>query len=322
KRIGDWIVVAAALFSLYLAAILPIHARLAETAMIKHGKFAFLALWGMAILFIVPTLHPTSAAPAVTKILLTPHRAIYDLRLSHSRGTRGIESVRGRILYDFSGNACEGYKLQFRQVSELDSGEGKSTMSDLRSNTWENGSATKFRFNSQNSLDDQPVDSVDGHAERKAKTVSVSLSKPKNKTFAIPPTAVFPTEHMRRIIEAARAGKSLLEFPVFDGSESGDKVYNTLTVIGRAIRPGQKPPNDATATQPILATLTRWPVTISYFEQESAKQQQTGEQTPTYAVSFELYENGISRALRLDYADFSISGEMTSLDIKNSKPCP
>ena len=117
-------------------------------------------------------------------------------------------------------------------------------------------------------------------------------------------------------------GKTLLEFPVFDGSEGGDKVYNTLTVIGRAIAPGQKPPDDAAAKQPILAKLTRWPVTISYFEQESAKQQQTGEQTPTYAVSFELYENGISRALTLDYADFSISGEMTSLDMKDEKACP
>ncbi|HET7848582.1 MAG TPA: cell envelope integrity EipB family protein [Pseudolabrys sp.] len=275
-----------------------------------------------AFFFTAYAFHSTSAAPAAEKVLLTPHRAIYDLKLSRSRGTRGIESVRGRILYDFSGNACEGYKLQFRQVSELESGEGKSTMSDLRSNTWENGNATKFRFNSQNLLDEQPVDSVDGHAERKAKTVSVNLSKPKDKQFVIPSTAVFPTEHMRRIIEAARVGKTLLEFPVFDGSEGGDKVYNTLTVIGRAIRPGEKPPDDAAAKQPILAKLTRWPVTISYFEQESARRQQTGEQTPTYAVSFELYENGISRALTLDYADFSISGEMTSLDIKNSKPCP
>ena len=36
-----------------------------------------------------------------------------------------MSAVRGRILYDFSGSACEGYALQFRQVSELDSGEGK-----------------------------------------------------------------------------------------------------------------------------------------------------------------------------------------------------
>ena len=87
--------------------------------------------------------------------------------MSKSRGSRGIEAVRGRILYDFSGNACEGYALQFRQVSELDSGEGKAALSDLRSTTWEDGDAKKFRFNSENLLNDKLTDAVDGHAERK-----------------------------------------------------------------------------------------------------------------------------------------------------------
>ena len=58
--------------------------------------------------------------------------------------------MRGRILYDFSGNACDGYQLQFRQVSELNSGEGKTALSDLRSTTWEAGNAKTFRFNSEN----------------------------------------------------------------------------------------------------------------------------------------------------------------------------
>ena len=55
---------------------------------------------------------------------LASHRAVYELRLAQSRGNSSTMSARGRILYDFSGNACEGYALQFRQVSELDNGEG------------------------------------------------------------------------------------------------------------------------------------------------------------------------------------------------------
>ncbi|AXK79756.1 DUF1849 family protein [Pseudolabrys taiwanensis] len=266
-------------------------------------------------------LGPAAAAPPTDGVVLTPHRAVYDLKLTKTRGNRGIETVRGRILYDFSGNACDGYELKFRQVSELDSGEGKAAVNDLRSTTWEDGEATKFRFNSENLLNDTPTDSVNGRAERDAKAVAVALSKPQEKKLTMPAGAVFPTEHMRRIIAAARAGKTILEFPVYDGSETGEKLYNTLTVIGRPIKPGEKPVNDAAAKVPELAKLTRWPVTISYFVQESQKQEQTGEQTPVYAISFELYENGISRALVLDYSDFTIAGEMTSLDVKQAKPC-
>ncbi len=266
--------------------------------------------------------HPAIAAPSPDKIFLAPHRAVYELKLSKSKGTHGVDAVRGRILYDFSGNACDGYELQFRQVSELDSDEGKTAVSDLRSTTWEDGKANKFRFNSQNLLNDGPADKVDGHAERNTKAVAVSLSKPKEKNFTVPVGAVFPTEHMRRIIVAAREGKSILEFPVYDGSETGEKLYNTLTVIGKAIGPGEQPPHDITGKMPELAKLTRWPVTISYFEHESVKKEQSGEQTPVYAISFEIYENGISRKLSLQYSDFTIAGEMTSLDLKKVKPCP
>ena len=264
---------------------------------------------------------PARAAPGTDQVFLAPHRAVYDLKLAKSRGTRGIEGVRGRILYDFSGNECDGYALQFRQVSELESGEGKAAVSDLRSTTWEDAAAKKFRFQSENLLNDRTTDSVTGEAERGGGTIAVNLSKPKPKNFTVPVGAVFPTEHMRLIIEAARAGKTILEFPVYDGSESGEKLYNTLTVIGRPIAPGEKPPTDAAAKVPELAHFTRWPVTVSYFEQKDAKAEQTGEQTPAYSIGFELYENGVSRALTLDYTDFTISGEMTSLEMKKVKPC-
>ena len=56
------------------------------------------------------------------------HQALYELKLVKSRGTNAISGARGRILYNFSGSACEGYTSEFRQVSELDSGEGKLTL--------------------------------------------------------------------------------------------------------------------------------------------------------------------------------------------------
>jgi hypothetical protein len=259
------------------------------------------------------------AAPAqAAGIGLVSHRAIYDLKLLRSRGKRAVESVRGRILYDFSGSPCEGYALQFRQVSELDSGEGKVALSDLRATTWEGADAKSFRFNSQNFINERPVDSVDGKAERDADHVEVKLAKPQKKSFTLDHDMVFPTEHMRRIIAAAREGKTLLELPVYDGSETGEKIYSTLTVIGHEITPDEKKPDDAAAGQAALAGLKRWPVTISYFDRS---EKTTGEQTPVYSISFELYENGISRALALDYGDFVVSGEMSELDIKDTPAC-
>jgi hypothetical protein len=258
---------------------------------------------------------PAAGEPQAGGIALASHLAIYDLKLANSRGKRSLEAVKGRIVYDFS-SACEGYGLQFRQVTSLDSGEGKSALSDLRATSFEDAEAKSFRFNSQNFLDDRLVENVDGNAERQSDDVAVKLSKPEQKRFSAG-TALFPTQHMRDILAAAHAGKSLLQVNVYDGSDNGQKVYQSLTVIGRKIAPDEHKPADAAAGQQALAGLDRWPVTISYFE----KTDQTGEQTPVYSISFELYDNGISRALVLDYGDFSVSGDMTSLELKDTKPC-
>jgi len=267
---------------------------------------------------------PASAAPATatapaTAITLAPHRAVYDLKLQKTRGSRPLEAVRGRILYDFSGNRCEGYELKMRQVSELDSGEGRSALTDLRSTTWEDGAGRSFRFSSENRMNDRTVETVSGNAKRSEKGIAVVLEKPKPTNFEIPPAAVFPSEHMSRIVAAAQSGKTLVEVPTFDGSDNGRKVYNTLTVIGKPLAPDAHKPDDASASLPQLADMRRWPVTISYFDRDKADR--TGEQMPVYTLQFELFENGISRALVLDYQDFVLSGELTSLDLLKPKPC-
>ena len=273
----------------------------------------------MAAAFLGAGASLSSAVAQTEPVTLVPHRAVYDLKLVEARGKASVQNARGRILYDFAGNSCDGYTLQFRQVSELDTGEGRTVVSDLRSTTWEEGAAKAFRFNSQNFMNEQPVDNVDGSGERQSDGIVVTLSKPQEKKLNLDSEVVFPNEHMRRIIEAGRAGRTVLDVSVFDGSETGEKVYNTLTVIGQPIASDTRKPTDAAANQPALAALKRWPVTISYFERKAGAR---GEQTPVYSISFEAYENGISRNLTLDYNDFVIRGEMSSLDIRDAKACP
>ena len=248
------------------------------------------------------------------------HQALYELKLVKSRGSNSINSARGRILYNFSGSACEGYTSEFRQVSELDSGEGKRTLSDLRSTSWEDGDGKSYRFKISTRMNDADSSPVDGMAERSGDQITVKLKQPEAKTFTLDGATVFPTEQITRIISAAREGKSVLELMVYDGSDNGEKVYNTLSVIGQPI-PGDRSietPDPSTASD-TMKSLTRWPVTVSYYDRDAKARD--GEQTPVYAMSFELFENGVSRALVLDYNDFVISGALGKFDVKDSKPC-
>ncbi len=275
----------------------------------------------------------SSPAMAAEAVHLAPHRAVYDLSLSGSSGTRAVEGARGRIVFDFTGDSCKGYALQYRQVTVLESSESGTRTSDLRNTTFESGDGRSFRFRTQSDLNGKTAAPVDGNAERSDKGLDVSLKQPKRGEMAVPGEVLFPAAHMRRLIEAARAGQSTVAVKVFDGSDDGRKVYDTLAVIGpqrvtarSETRPDANPdpaaakPASAPVEGPLregaMAAMPHWPVTLSYFSPGE------GERTPVYVLAFDLYENGVSGALRLDYGEFSLKGELSRIDLlPESKDC-
>jgi EipB-like len=284
---------------------------------LRNSRFLVLAAAALGLGFAVSTGEATAATPFLA------HQALYDLSLVKSRGSSSISSAKGRILYNFSGSACDGYTSEFRQVSEMESGEDKLTLSDLRSSSWEDASGKSYRFKIDARMNETDSSPVDGVAERTGDHITVKLKQPEEKTFTLGGDTVFPTQQIQRIIEAAKAGKSLLELTVYDGSDNGEKVYNTLAVIGQPI-PGDHAPAepDPVTTSDAMKSMTRWPVTVSYFDHDAKPTD--GEQTPVYSMSFELYENGVSRALVLDYNDFVIAGSLGKFEVKDSKdskPC-
>ena len=258
--------------------------------------------------------HEPAAAIGGTGVALASHRAVYELSLLKSTGTQSPTAAHGRIVFDFTGSPCEGYVQNFRQVTEMQPAEGPTRISDIHSATFEDADGRNFEFKTETKIDSGAAEQTDGKAQRNAGgPLLVSLAKPKHHRFELERDAVFPTEHLRRILEAAKAGQKILELSVYDGSETGEKFFETTAYIGR---PFTGPAVEKAAHIPELDNMRRWPVSISYFE--------SGEKdgAPSYILSFDLYENGISRALRLDYGDFVLAGEMSALELLPAPSCP
>jgi hypothetical protein len=273
----------------------------------------FLLVSGLSVALMAP-----ASAKAVKPggVELVPHRAVYDLSLLRSTGARGLDSARGRIAMDFGGNACEGYTLTYRQVTVLDSTETGPRTMDTRTATFETGDGLSMRFKTTSSAEGLEKGGVDGDARLgPGGTLDVRFKQPKNATFEADGQPVFPTEHLKRLIEAGRKGESTLSVRVYDGSDDGRKIYDTLALIGRRIEPGAGTNVDEASRQDIMMKVPRWPVTISYFTEGP------GDRTPIYTISFELYENGISRALKLDYGDFVLKGDLQSLQVQPALAC-
>ena len=50
-----------------------------------------------------------------------------------------------------------------------------------------------------------------------------------------------------------------------------------------------------------LAGLRAWPVSVSYYKHDGG-----ADETPSYQVSFTLFDNGVSGDIKLDYGDFAL----------------
>ncbi|HXJ95109.1 MAG TPA: DUF1849 family protein, partial [Terriglobia bacterium] len=59
----------------------------------------------------------------------------------------------------------------------------------------------------------------------------------------------------------------------------------------------------------------RWPVVVSYFNEASK------DTTPEYTLSFQLFENGVSGSLKLDYGSFALNARLRKLEILPSSAC-
>jgi hypothetical protein len=266
------------------------------------------------ILLVPVVLALGAGAAAADPAPFAPHRAVYDLELAKSSGASAPASARGRIAFDFSGSACEGFVTTFRQVTELQPSEGEARMSDMRSTTWEDGRAKTLRFKIETSINGRVSETIDGAAQKAddGEALSIDLRAPKRAKQDLAVSPLFPTEQARHLVAAAKEGKHTYEAKVFDGSDGGMKIYDTLSVIGPQ---ASAPPEDPALHEGAMASVPRWPVVVSYFEEGKP------DGAPNYVLAFDLYENGVSGNLRLDYGDFVLSGKMSKFDFSPEKAC-
>ena len=116
-------------------------------------------------------------------------------------------------------------------------------------------------------------------------------------------------------MNAALDGEGLLQAQIYDGSEKGQKVYDTTAFIGKPVAAGTEDKIEAPAKEKGLAGMTSWPVSIGYFESKG------GDLTPSYQIDFRLYANGVSRELLIDYGDFTVHGTLSSLEYLKPAEC-
>ncbi len=74
--------------------------------------------WLTVVACTVAVSAESTAAPAEA-VVLSPHRAVYDITLDRAAGGSGIAEMSGRMVYELTGNVCTGYSQSMRFVTQV-----------------------------------------------------------------------------------------------------------------------------------------------------------------------------------------------------------
>lgn len=273
---------------------------------IGHTVARFLA--NISMIFVLIFWAPI--AEAMPKI--AAFRAIYDVALEKQDKNSNLSSLSGRLVYELSGNACDGYALTQRFVTRAELVEGQVVMEDLRSASFEDSAAGAFHFINRRFVGQQEKDLIRGLAQREEGQTSLKLTDPKEKNLVLPKETLFPVEYVQKLISASLAGENFFRAMVFDGADNGDKLFHITAVIGL-----KKPGVSLDERFPKLAGLKHWAVNVAYFDASQGE----GSMIPVYELSTELYENGVSGSMLMSYGQFTLRGSLKELEFLKSKPC-
>jgi hypothetical protein len=262
---------------------------------------------------------PATALAGPTSISLAPHRAVYEMKLERTNASAGISALSGRMVFQLKGSACSGYEQTMRFVTETLDQRGKPALTDQRSTFKEFAETGRFTFDTRQYRNDRLIETTIGRAERGKddKSLEIQISKPDAKKLIIAKPVLFPVEHSMRLLEAAQRGDRLFAVNLYDGSEKGEKVYETTAALGEKKSAGINKTLAGDDVAKSLDGLAAWPVSLSYFELDGKRR----DAVPNYELSFLYFENGVSRKLFIDYGTFSMSGNLIKLTMLPVEAC-
>lgn len=256
-----------------------------------------------------------AAEPLQIADQLANYLAVYDVLLDNTSSKSGLSSLGGRMVYEFRGNHCEGYTTQIRFVTRVTGMDSQTTLHDKQVSSFESANGQNFSFVVQDYTDETLDGEREGSAVNNGSSIKITIKKPDEEVITLG-KGQFPTFEMIDIIRYAQEGKTFYHSSVFDGTDEDNSLSSTSTFIGKeGVETATK--DDKLWGQ--FSGMSYWPVTVSYFDDE-----ENPDGLPVYRTSFQLYKNGISRDIIMDYGTFSVRAKLSELvlyDTSAKKGC-
>ena len=273
-----------------------------------------LALWISGSARAQTTAAQDPQNPPIAEVVLTAHRATYEMKLGLARPNSGISEVKGTMVLE-TADACDGWEVKQRIKLTFLRNDGEEFETDSNFTSYETKDGLQLRFSVRNAQNDEVEEELRGQADLEAPGGKgrASFTLPEARSFELPVGTLFPTTHLARVIKHAREGDKSVSYKVFDGARL-DGAFQVNAVIGK---PPRIPPGTP-ATRGDVALMRGqpgWSVRFAFFAAGDQGAQ------PEYELALDLLGNGIARSMLLDYGDFAVDARLIQLQALPRPKC-
>lgn len=263
--------------------------------------------WSWAVLVVCLTVAPAGLQAAE----LLSHRAIYRMSLGDVTGASEVIAADGMMMYRFA-KECDGWTVENRTYLRLRHERGSDTETVWTFVSWEAEDGLSFRFNARYEQDGSVVEKLRGEARLDAPGAggTARFSLPEDNVLDLPEGAMFPTEHMLKLIGVAQADENVLDAVVFDGS-SLDNPYQ----VGAIMAPLPAADTEALAKAAGLPVGPTWWVRMAFFPYRGE------DSLPEFELGARYRDDGVADEITQHFDDFSLVLRLRELEVLPKPDC-
>lgn len=264
----------------------------------------------VALVVAAPAICGPAASPLNTDLGFATHRAEYAMSLNSTKMSGGVTSATGKMSYRFA-DSCDGWTVENKTAVTYAYADGAPVATTWDYVTWELKDGLRFRFRVRSTRDGNVSEEIAGSAELdgRGKGGTVKFTQPEQKTLGLPAGTLFPTEHTRRLLEAAEKGGHVLAKVVFDGTDA-DGPFNVTGVVTRLAPANSN--SDPAANKPgvnaSLLSAPSWVMQLAFFPVGSSDAE------PDYEIGLRYYLNGVADEMIQSYGDFTLKASLEKLE--------
>lgn len=230
-------------------------------------------------------------------VALTGQNAVYNLSLTRVSG-HSVTGAAGRLRFDVL-ETCRAYTVSQTMTLLIRNEDGSLTRTVSDYDTWESKGGHHLSFMLRQKTNGKMETESIGTAVTGPQGGSVTYAVPKGRVLKLPPGTLFPMAHTRAILQAAGAGKTYIDPPLFDGTSHDGAEHTFVAILGQEQPKASK-----------FAALSKLPATevdIGFFRREPK------DNTPDFRTQMRYYSNGVAQGVKLDFGAFVVSGKLVSL---------